>query len=136
MNLHRIHISLDPRAVLHLRLLADEQQMPLVDLIRDVLDQHLLDDVRNRRTQVGAEGAAQRDLRLRAATGGGPRSAMHCGPGSGCPRRPAGTRLSAVWSRPPWAGGWRRPRPPLPTAVHDLIKPESTEGGRRGSVLK
>ena len=47
MNLHRIHISLDPRAVLHLRLLADEQQMPLVDLIRDVLDQHLLDDVRD-----------------------------------------------------------------------------------------
>ena len=53
MNLHRIHLSLDPRAVLHLRLLADEQQMPLVDLIR-----HVLDDVRNRRTQGGAEGAA------------------------------------------------------------------------------
>ena len=58
MNLHRIHLSLDPRAVLHLRLLADEQQMPLVDLIRNVLDQHVLDDVRNRRTQGGADGAA------------------------------------------------------------------------------
>ena len=58
MNLHCIHLSLDPRAVLHLSLLADEQQMPLVDLIRNVLDQHVLDDVRNRRTQGGAEGAA------------------------------------------------------------------------------
>ena len=58
MNLTRVNLSLDPRTVAHLTLLAEEQQTTLVDLIRDVLDQHLLDDVRNRRTQGGAEGAA------------------------------------------------------------------------------
>ena len=133
MNLHRIHLSLDPRAVLHLRLLADEQQMPLVDLIRDVLDQHWTTSATGG-PKAGPRAPPARPSPTRCHRSG-PRSAMHCGPGSGCPRRPAGTRLSAVWSSL-HGRSWRRPRPPLPTAVHDLIKPESTEGGRRVSVLK
>ena len=52
MRLQRVHLALDPRAVRHLRLLAQqEEQMTLVDLLRDVLNQHLLEDLRRRRTQ-------------------------------------------------------------------------------------
>ena len=53
MDLDRIHLSLDPGAAAQLTLLAEERRLTLVDLIRDVLDQHL-DDVRHRR----AEGEA------------------------------------------------------------------------------
>ena len=50
MNLKQIQLSLDPRVVARLALLAEEQQMTLAGLITDALDRHL-DDVRHRRTQ-------------------------------------------------------------------------------------
>ena len=53
MNPDCIHLTLDPRAVARLNLLAEEQRMTLDDLIRAVLDQHL-DDVRHQRTQADA----------------------------------------------------------------------------------
>ena len=60
MNLQRIHLSLDPRAVPHLRLLAEEAGMTLVDLLRETLNQHLIADLRRRRTQDG-DGAVASD---------------------------------------------------------------------------
>ena len=53
MNLKRVHLYLDPGAVARLTLLAEEQQITLVDLIRDVLDQHL-NDVLHHRAQADA----------------------------------------------------------------------------------
>ena len=50
MNLILVHISLYPRTVLHLRRLAEEQQMTLADLITVALDQYL-DDVLHLKAQ-------------------------------------------------------------------------------------
>ncbi len=58
MNLKRVQLSLAPRMVTNLRVLAEEEQLSLVELIRDVLHQYLRQDVRNRRTQGGAEAVA------------------------------------------------------------------------------
>ena len=58
MNLKRFQLSLDPRMVMHLRLLAEEEQLSLVELIREVLHQYLRQDVRNRRNRGGAEVVA------------------------------------------------------------------------------
>ena len=49
MNLKDVLFSLDPRVVMHLRLLAEEKRLSLVELIRDVLHQYLRQDIRNRR---------------------------------------------------------------------------------------
>ena len=53
MNPDCIHLTLDPRAVARLTMLAEERKMTLVDLITDVLDQYP-DDVRHQMTQVDA----------------------------------------------------------------------------------
>lgn len=58
MNLKDVLLSLDPRVVTHLRLLAREKQLSLVELIRDVLNQYLRQDIRNRRNQGGAQAVA------------------------------------------------------------------------------
>lgn len=58
IHLQRIHLALDPRAVLHLRLLAEEEQLSLVDLLREVLVQHLIADLRRRRSQEGADSVS------------------------------------------------------------------------------
>ena len=53
MNPDCIHLTLDPRAVARLNLLAEEQRMTLVDLVTDVLHRYL-DDVRHQMTQADA----------------------------------------------------------------------------------
>ena len=58
MNEKHVQFPLDPGVVMHLRLLSKEEQLSLVELIRDVLHQYLKQDIRNRRNQGGAEAVA------------------------------------------------------------------------------
>ena len=131
MNLQRLHLSLDPRAVRHLTLLAEEEQTTLVDLIRDVLDQHLLETSATGGPKAGSMPSPVRPSPIRCNRSG-PRSSPHCGPGSECPRRPAGTRLSAVWFSL-HGRSWRRPRPPMMRCPfdRDLQAPRSSPAGHR-----
>ena len=65
MTLEQIHIFLDPRKVLRLTLLAEEQRITLADLIAVVLDQHL-DDVHHLEAQVDAGETTDYTLLLQA----------------------------------------------------------------------
>ena len=53
MTLEQIELSLDPRVVARLKLLAEEQRITLADLIAVVLNQHV-DDVHHLEAQVDA----------------------------------------------------------------------------------
>ena len=66
MNPDCIHLTLDPRAVARLNLLAEEQRMTLVDLVTDVLDEYL-DDVRHQMAQADAGEPFTRTLQQERA---------------------------------------------------------------------
>ena len=110
MNLKQIHLSLDPRAVARLALLAEEQQMTLAGLIAVVLDRHL-DDVLHLKAQAEVKaniGVGIADARQQQAEEFSPLWAW--------------LRMSpeARWDaaerglvQPPWAELEAEPRPPM-----------------------
>ena len=58
MDLQHIHLSLDSHAVTRLTRLAEQRQLTLADLIRNILNQHL-DDVRHRRADAPADDGSE-----------------------------------------------------------------------------
>ena len=66
MNLKQIELSLDPRVVARLKLLAEEQRITLADLIAVVLNQHV-DDVHHLEAQANAGETFDYTLLLRQA---------------------------------------------------------------------